>query len=54
MNEAGVDPQQIGTIDIVDNFSLVEVRESDADAIIDALRKTTIRGKPVKVRRERY
>src|SRR5687768_10092579 len=54
VNEASIDPQQIGTIDIVDNFSLVEVREADADAIIDALRKTTIRGKPVKVRREKH
>ena len=54
VNKASVDPQQIGTIDIVDNFSLVEVREADADAIIDALRKTTIRGKPVKVRREKH
>ena len=54
VNEASVEPQQIGTIDIVDNFSLVEVREADADAIIDALRRTTIRGKPVKVRREKH
>jgi ATP-dependent RNA helicase DeaD len=50
-NEARVNPRTIGAIDIADNFSLVEVRERDADAIVEALRKTTIRGKQVKVRR---
>src|SRR5690606_13596154 len=52
-NEARVDSRQIGAIDIADSFSLVEVPERDADAIVTALRRTTIRGKAVKVRRER-
>lgn len=52
-NEARIDPQLIGAIDIADSFSLVEVQDEDADRIIAALRKTTIRGKMVRVRRER-
>jgi ATP-dependent RNA helicase DeaD len=52
-NEARVDSQMIGAIDITDNFSLVEVPERSADEIVQALRNTTIRGKRVKVRRER-
>ena len=53
-NEAHVDATSIGTIDITDNFSLVEVREHDAETVIAALRKTTIRGLKVKARRERF
>jgi ATP-dependent RNA helicase DeaD len=53
-NEARIDPQLIGAIDIADKFSLVEVQEEEADQIIAALRRTTIRGKTVKVRRERF
>jgi ATP-dependent RNA helicase DeaD len=52
-NEAGVPSRQIGAIEIADTFSLVEVPESAADTIIEALRKTKIRGKTVKVRRDR-
>jgi ATP-dependent RNA helicase DeaD len=53
-NEARIHSRQIGAIDVADSFSLVEVPERDADAIVAALRKTTIRGKAVKVRRERF
>ena len=53
-NEAGVDSSSIGSIEITDTFSLVEVPDSEADAIIDALNKTKIRGKRVKARRERF
>jgi ATP-dependent RNA helicase DeaD len=53
-NEARIDAQAIGTIDVTDNFSLVEVREHDAETVIDALRKTTIRGQKVKARREKF
>jgi ATP-dependent RNA helicase DeaD len=53
-NEAQIDSQEIGAIDVTDKFSLVEVRERDADAIIKALGRTTIRGKKVKARRERF
>jgi ATP-dependent RNA helicase DeaD len=53
-NEAGVDSSLIGSIDITDKFSLVEVPDAAADEIIEALNQTTIRGKRVKARRERY
>jgi ATP-dependent RNA helicase DeaD len=53
VNEAAIDPAQIGAIDIADSFSLVEVWEDEADAIVDALRKTKIRGRTANVRRER-
>jgi ATP-dependent RNA helicase DeaD len=52
-NEAGIDARSIGAIDIADRFSLVEVPGDSADAIIDALRGTTIRGKKVMARRDR-
>jgi ATP-dependent RNA helicase DeaD len=52
-NEAGIDARSIGAIDIADRFSLVEVPGDSADAIIDALRGTTIRGKKVLARRDR-
>ena len=51
-NEAGIDSREIGAIEITDRFSLVEVPDSSAHAIIKALRRTTIRGRPVKARRE--
>jgi ATP-dependent RNA helicase DeaD len=53
-NEAGVDSSAIGSIDITDKFSLVEVPDAAADEIIEALNQTTIRGKRVKARRERF
>jgi ATP-dependent RNA helicase DeaD len=52
-NEARVDSSNIGAIEVADRFSLVEVPESMADRIIDALRATTIKGKRVTVRRDR-
>ena len=52
-NEAGIDSGDIGAIEIADRFSLVEVPDSAADEIINALRSTTIRGKRVMARRDR-
>jgi ATP-dependent RNA helicase DeaD len=51
--EAGIPGRAIGAIDIADGFSLVEVPEDVAPAVIDALRATQIRGKKVTVRRDR-
>jgi ATP-dependent RNA helicase DeaD len=51
--EAGIESQSIGAIEINDGFSLVEVPETLADNVIDALRATKIRGSKVTVRRER-
>ncbi|MBD5655047.1 MAG: DEAD/DEAH box helicase [Candidatus Eremiobacteraeota bacterium] len=52
-NEARLDSRDIGSIDITDRFSLVEVPGGAADDIITALRGSTIRGKKVLVRRDR-
>ncbi|WP_326522541.1 DEAD/DEAH box helicase [Archangium lipolyticum] len=51
--EAGVEGKRLGAIEIGDNYSLVEVPESQAEQIITALRQTTLRGKKVLVRRDR-
>jgi ATP-dependent RNA helicase DeaD len=53
-NEANIDSALIGSIEIADKFSLVEVPEAEADSIITALSRSTVRGKRVKARRERY
>jgi ATP-dependent RNA helicase DeaD len=53
-NEAGLSARDIGAIQITDRFSLVEVPEPAADRVIDALQRSTIRGRRPTVRRERY
>jgi len=52
-NEAGVAGSLIGAIQITDRFSIVEVPESVADQVIKALGKSSIRGKKVRVRRDK-
>jgi ATP-dependent RNA helicase DeaD len=52
VNEAGIDANAIGAIEIGDRFSLVELPESLADQVISALRSTTIKGKRLTVRRD--
>jgi ATP-dependent RNA helicase DeaD len=51
--EAKINSRDIGSIDIADKFSLVEVPASASERIISALRTTTIRGKKVLVRLDR-
>ncbi|WP_119726821.1 DEAD/DEAH box helicase [Thermomonospora amylolytica] len=51
--ESSLRGRDIGAIEIADRFSLVEVPESAAAEVIDALRRTTIKGKKTIVRRER-
>ena len=51
--ESGVPSSAIGAIRIAENFSVVEVPEDLADAIIEAVGAGTLRGKKVKVRRDR-
>lgn len=51
-NEAGIDARSIGTIEISDRFSLVELPEDQVDRVIAALRATTIKGKRQTVRRD--
>jgi ATP-dependent RNA helicase DeaD len=52
-NEAGIDARAVGSIEIADRFSIVEVPDAAAEDIIGALRSTTIRGRRVMVRRDR-
>ncbi|HVE45387.1 MAG TPA: DEAD/DEAH box helicase [Acidimicrobiales bacterium] len=52
-NEAGLKGRDIGAIEITENFSLVEVPDSAADAVISALKNSTIKGKRATVRRDR-
>ncbi|MEK9501219.1 DEAD/DEAH box helicase [Gaopeijia maritima] len=48
--EAGIRGGEIGTIQISEKFSLVEVNAAVADRVVQALGKSTIKGKRVKVR----
>jgi ATP-dependent RNA helicase DeaD len=52
--ESRLKGRDIGTIEIADRFSLVEVPEAAADEVIAALRGSTIKGRRATVRRERY
>jgi ATP-dependent RNA helicase DeaD len=52
-NETGLAGERIGTINVWDRHSIVEVPESLADSIVAALSATTIKGKKVQVRRDR-
>jgi ATP-dependent RNA helicase DeaD len=52
--ESGVPSSALGAIRIAENFSVVEVPEELADAIIAAVAAGTLRGKKVKVRRDAY
>jgi ATP-dependent RNA helicase DeaD len=50
VNEAGIDPREIGAIEIADRFSLVEVSDEVVDRVIAALRGAKIKGKRLTVR----
>jgi ATP-dependent RNA helicase DeaD len=52
-NEAGVAGALIGAIQITDRFSIVEVPEELADQVVEAIGRTKLRGKKVRVRRDR-
>ena len=51
--ETGISSKELGAIEITDTFSLVDVPEAMADQIIDAMKKATLRGQKVPVRRSR-
>lgn len=51
--ETGVNGREIGSIEIADRFSLVEVPQAAADEVISRLRGTTIKGRKATVRRDR-
>ena len=50
--EAGIQSGSLGAIEIGDRSSYIEVPETLADDIVEALKATTIRGKKVPVRRD--
>ncbi len=52
-NEAGVPGSVVGAIQLFDDFTLVDVEASVADAVANALRGATVRGQKLPVRRER-
>src|SRR5690606_1337567 len=52
--ETTLSGRDIGAMEIADRFSLVEVPEAAATEVITALRATTIKGRKVNVRRERF
>jgi ATP-dependent RNA helicase DeaD len=52
-NEAGLSSRDLGQIEIGDNFSIVEVPEQAADQVIAAMKRTSLRGKKVTIRRDR-
>ena len=51
--ESGRAGGDVGAIEIADRFSLVEVPAPAADEVIEALRRTTIKGRRPTVRRDR-
>jgi ATP-dependent RNA helicase DeaD len=51
--EADIPGSSIGAIQIGDKFSVVEVPEADADKVIRALGKTTLKGQRVTAKREK-
>jgi ATP-dependent RNA helicase DeaD len=53
-NESELSGSDIGNIEITPNFSLVEVPRSASDAVIRALRSTTIKGRKTTVRPDRH
>lgn len=51
--EAGIPGRMIGTIEITDRFSLVEIPEELAGEVTESLRRSTIKGRKVVVRQDR-
>ncbi|CAN5431122.1 DEAD/DEAH box helicase [soil metagenome] len=53
-NETKLSGKDIGSIEIQDRFALVEVPDAAVDEVLWAMKRTTIKGKKTKVRRERF
>ncbi len=51
--ESSLSGRDIGSIEIADRFSIVEVPQDAADEVIEAMRRSSIKGKRATVRRER-
>jgi ATP-dependent RNA helicase DeaD len=52
-NETHLSGREIGPISITENFSTVGVPRDAVDEVIDAMKRTTIKGKKAKIRRDR-
>lgn len=52
-NEAGISGKDIGSIEMGNGFALVEIPESDVDAVVEAMSTAKIRGQRVSVKRDR-
>jgi ATP-dependent RNA helicase DeaD len=52
-NESGISSRDLGQIEIADTFSLVEVPAAAADQVIAAMKRSSIRGNRVTIRRDR-
>jgi ATP-dependent RNA helicase DeaD len=52
-NESGISSRDLGQIEIADGFSLVEVPERVADHVIASMKRASIRGNKVTIRRDR-
>jgi len=52
-NEAGISSRDLGIVQIADRFSVVEVPSDAADDVIESMRKASLRGQRVSVRRDR-
>lgn len=50
-NEANIDGSLIGSVDIYDSFSFVEIPESHADSVLERMDKRQIKGKPISIER---
>ncbi|MDQ2622264.1 MAG: DEAD/DEAH box helicase [Actinomycetota bacterium] len=53
-NEGGLSGNQIGAIEIKENFSLVDVPAGAADSVIKSMRSSRIKGRKATIRRERF
>lgn len=53
VGEAGIEKSQIGSIQIAERFTIVEVASDIAEPVMDALRRTNVKGRRVKVSPER-
>ncbi|MEO6213452.1 MAG: DEAD/DEAH box helicase [Vicinamibacterales bacterium] len=52
-NEAGISSRDLGIVQIADRFSVVEVPSAAAEEVIETMRKASLRGQRVSVRRDR-
>jgi len=48
-NEAGIEGKLIGSVDIYDSFSFVEIPETHADRVIKRMEKSMVKGNPITI-----